>query len=207
MGQEFRDSAYLLSPKNSRQLKTNMIFNLSLGFQDLQSTDGKTWVHSCSWFLLGVLTCYPSRYALLLTDTVRIGQDKGVCLTDGVKSTKETLFYLTRDEDDDVEMVPSKKPAPKAANGHSPMKNKTAGGKVLRNKTRSAAQEEIVQTTAAKIAEHQKDLHRQLQTDGLAKYSEGGATGTGREGKTWKRFQSYKGEIALPREVESLRVR
>ena len=28
----------------------------------------------------------------------------------------------------------------------------------------------------------------------------------GKEGKTWKRFQSYKGEAGLPREVEDMRV-
>ncbi|KAF8550745.1 hypothetical protein OG21DRAFT_1524929 [Imleria badia] len=32
---EFRDSAYLLSSKNGRQLKTNVVFNLVLGFYDL----------------------------------------------------------------------------------------------------------------------------------------------------------------------------
>ena len=41
MGMEFRDSAYLLSPKNGRQLKANMVFNLSLGFQDLEDGDKK----------------------------------------------------------------------------------------------------------------------------------------------------------------------
>ena len=35
MGMEFRDSTYLLSPKNGRTLKSNMIFNLALGFTDL----------------------------------------------------------------------------------------------------------------------------------------------------------------------------
>ena len=36
MGMEFRDSAYLLSPKNARKLKSGMVFNLALGFQDLE---------------------------------------------------------------------------------------------------------------------------------------------------------------------------
>ena len=41
MGMEFRDSAYLLSPKNTRVLRTNMIFNLALGFSDLVDDRGK----------------------------------------------------------------------------------------------------------------------------------------------------------------------
>lgn len=40
---EFRDSTYLLSPKNGRQLKANMVFCLSLGFQDLEDQDHKRY--------------------------------------------------------------------------------------------------------------------------------------------------------------------
>ena len=137
------------------------------------------------------------------------GSEPAVCLTTGVKLTKETLFFLSSEEEVKTSK-PSKKPptAKSGQNGNqSPAKNKTAGGKVLRNKTRSAAQEELVQTTAARIADHQRDLHARLVTEGLAKYSEGAGGSGGKEGKGWKRFQSYKGEAALPREAESLRVR
>ena len=136
---------------------------------------------------------------------MKVGQDKGICITEGVKSTKDTLFYLTR-EDSEEEKVPKKPPTRQNGNV-SPVKNKTAGGKVLRNKTRSAAQEEAMQSTNAKIAEHQKELHQQLQEQGLARYSEEGDGANGKEGKSWKKFQSYKGEAALPKEVEGLRVR
>ncbi|THH10989.1 hypothetical protein EW146_g8192 [Bondarzewia mesenterica] len=187
MGMEFRDSAYLLSPKNGRQLKANMVFNLSLGFQDLEDKDKK-------------------KYALQLVDTVKIGHDKAICLTEGVKSTKDTLFYLTPDEGEE-ETKPAKKLPTKPVNGGaSPMKNKTAGGKVLRNKTRSAAQEEVLHSTATKIKEHQRELHQALQSEGLAKHSEEGGGGGGKEGKGWKRFQSYKGEAGLPEGAESLRI-
>jgi nucleosome binding factor SPN SPT16 subunit len=142
---------------------------------------------------------------LHLVDTVRVEQDKAVCLTEGVKSAKDTLFFLNTGE----EVKPAKKPPVKPlANGTgSPLKNKTVAGKVLRNKTRSAAQEEVLQSTAAKIAEHQRELHSALQAEGLAKYSEEGGGKEGKEGKSWKRFQSYKGEGALPPQVEQLRVR
>jgi nucleosome binding factor SPN SPT16 subunit len=142
---------------------------------------------------------------LQINDTVKVGQDKGICITEGVKSTKDTLFYLTR-EDSEEERVAQKPPTRPNGNA-SPMKNKTAGGKVLRNKTRGAAQEEAMQSTSAKIAEHQKELHQQLQEQGLARYSEEGDGANGKEGKSWKKFQSYKGEAGLPKEVEGLRVR
>ena len=85
-------------------------------------------------------------------------------------SPKDILLHF-RAENVDMEAKPAKKSAPKA-NGHpSPMKNKTASGKVLRNTTRSAAQEEIVQSTAVKIREHQKELHSDLQVEGFARHS------------------------------------
>ncbi|THH01723.1 hypothetical protein EW026_g1029 [Hermanssonia centrifuga] len=188
MGMEFRDSAYLLSAKNGRKLRNGMVFNLTLGFQELEE-NGK-------------------KYALHLVDTIQLAGEKAVCLTYGVKSVKDTMFFLNQDMDEDKSSKPTKKaPATKvAANGSSPAKHKTAGGKVLRNKTRSAAHDEMLHSTVAKITEHQRELHQKLQSEGLAKYSEGGGGLGGKEGKTWKRFQSYKGEAGLPREVESMRI-
>jgi nucleosome binding factor SPN SPT16 subunit len=141
---------------------------------------------------------------LQINDTVKVGQDKGICITEAVKSTKDTLFYLTREESEE-ERVAQKPPARSNGNA-SPVKHKTAGGKVLRNKTRNAAQE-VAQSTSAKIAEHQKELLQQLQEHGLARYSEEGDGTNGKEGKSWKKFHSYKGEAGLPKEVEGLRVR
>ncbi|KAI6043042.1 FACT complex subunit SPT16 [Pisolithus marmoratus] len=188
IGLEFRDSAYVLSSKNARHLKTNMVFNLSLGFSDLLDDTGK-------------------KYALHLIDTVRVGPDKATFLTDGAKLPTDTLFYLNTAEDqvDDQAKSSRNHPVKAPANG-TPGKNKTAGGKVLRNKTRSAAQEEVLQTTATKIKEHQVELHAALQREGLAKYSENGVKHGEKEGKSWKRFQSYKGEGALPKESEGLRI-
>ena len=117
------------------------------------------------------------------------------------------MFFLNQPMDQKADKPAKKAPTTKlGANGASPAKNKTAGGKVLRNKTRSAAQEEEIQSSAQKISEHQRELHAKLQHDGLEKYSESGGGLGGKEGKTWKRFQSYKGEAGLPREVESTRV-
>ena len=41
MGIEFRDAVYVLSAKNTRSLRQNMIFNLSLGFTGLSDTGGQ----------------------------------------------------------------------------------------------------------------------------------------------------------------------
>ena len=41
MGLEFRESSYLLSSKTERILKADMVFNLSLGLQNLEDSNGK----------------------------------------------------------------------------------------------------------------------------------------------------------------------
>jgi nucleosome binding factor SPN SPT16 subunit len=142
------------------------------------------------------------RYSIHLVDTVRVGADRATLLTEGCKASKETLFFINQEE----KPAPKAPKAAKSATNGSPMKNKVAGGKMLRNKTRSAAQQEVLQSVLAKTHEHQRELHESLQSEGMAKYAEE-ADGAGKsEGKAWKRFQSYKGEAALPKEVESLRV-
>ncbi|KAF9484717.1 FACT complex subunit SPT16 [Pholiota conissans] len=185
-GIEFRDAGYILSLKNTRILRKNMVFNLSLGFTGLSDNAGQ-------------------KYVLTLVDTVKIGADSASLLTEGVKSPKDTLFFLTPESDEEKEMRPKKPPVAPLKNG-SPAKTKTIGGKVLRNQTRRAAQDEVHQTALAKLIEHQRELHENLQTQGLAKSSEDGGGASGKEGKGWKKFQSYKGEGALPPEVERLRI-
>lgn len=180
-----------------------MAFILSLGFQDLVDNQGQKY-RSQGSSSHSPLILSPVRYALQLNDTVIVNSKRpATCLTDGLKKPKHVTFF----PDDGSEEEATKAPTRKGANGNpSPLKNKTAGGKVLRNKTRNAGHEVAVQSTAAKIAEHQRGLHAQLQKNGLAKYSESGAGAGGKEGQGWKKFQSYKGELALPKEVENLRV-
>ncbi|KAG6897840.1 hypothetical protein C0992_010328 [Termitomyces sp. T32_za158] len=185
MGIEFRDSAYVLSAKNGRNLKTNMIFNLGLGFSDLVDSTGK-------------------KYSLHLVDTIRVGTDKSLLLTEGTRSAKDTLFFLTPESDEEQTQKERKPPANSRKNG-SPQK-KTAGTKVLRNQTRRAVQDEVHTSAAARLAEHQRELHEKLQTEGIQRYVEGGGGSGGKEGKGWKRFQSYKGEAALPNEVDRMRI-
>lgn len=145
-----------------------------------------------------------NRYALHIVDTIRVGKNESSLLTEGMKSTKDFLFFLTPESEDEKPKKPERKaPVQPRANG-TPAKYAVAG-KMLRN-NRRAAQDEVHQTAAARLAEHQRELHEKLQAEGLAKYSEGGGEKGGKEGKGWKKFQSYRGEGALPPEVDRLRV-
>ncbi|RDB21018.1 FACT complex subunit SPT16 [Hypsizygus marmoreus] len=186
MGIEFRDSSYVLSAKNGRTLKADMIINLALGLVDLVDGSGK-------------------KYSLHLADTIRVESNKSILLTEGTRSAKDTLFFLTPDSEEEKPPKSERHPPVIPRSNGSPQK-KTVAGKVLRNQTRRAVQDEVHMTAAARLAEHQRELHDKLQAEGMQRYTEdGGGTG-GKEGKGWKKFQSYKGEGALPPEVERLRI-
>ncbi|KAG9016211.1 FACT complex subunit spt16 [Tulasnella sp. JGI-2019a] len=194
MGLEFRDSSYVLSGKNSRALKAGMVFNLVLSLTDVPSDNGKL-------------------YSLLLTDTVKVGEEKGVCLTEGMKTFKDVLFSFNDEETDTKAKAKSSgahddvKPSKNKSGAAPELKGVKAGSKVLRAKTRGQhVDPEAVTSSLARIAAHQKELHTQRQEEGIARFA-GEDSKDGREdGKGWKKFQSYKGDAALPKETESLRI-
>jgi len=59
------------------------------------------------------------RYSVLLIDTVKIDHEKGICLTEGMKQSKDVLFFINTQSDDEVEKAKakSKKPPVKPLNG------------------------------------------------------------------------------------------
>lgn len=49
-------------------------------------------------------------------------------------------------------------------------------------------------------------MHEQRQERGLERFAEGGDGKGGEEKKVWKRYESYKKEDQLPKQVASFRV-
>lgn len=94
------------------------------------------------------------------------------------------------------------------ANGKSPAKPRAsaASAKVLNTKTRGGKREQVEQTTAEKIKANQLRLHAQRQADGLKKWENGGNANQGDKDKVVKRYESYRREEQLPRQVEDRRV-
>lgn len=103
---------------------------------------------------------------------------------------------------------PSKnKSKPASAKKAASPNGKLVGSKILRNKTRQQSQDnDASASTLARITAHQKELHTQRQADGLDRFADDEGGNGGKERKTWKRFQSYKGEAGLPKEVDTMRV-
>lgn len=161
----------------------------------------RTFLHSCCAYLTFI------RYSLHLVDTIKVGTVNASLLTSGMKTANEVLFFLNAESEDEKPAKSQRKPPIMPRTNGSPAKAKTVGGKVLRNQSQRATQDEVHKTAAAKQMEHQRELHEKLHAEGLAKYSQEGDGAGGKEGKGWRKFQSYKGEGALPNEVEKLRVR
>lgn len=122
IGLEFRDSAYLLSPKCDLALQKDMTVSLSLGFNGMPDPSHKG-----------------QTYAVLLIDTLRINAGGAATyLTERLKNASEQFFY----QDD-------KESADEAPREPSPKKNVTAGGKVLRNKNKNSTDANVAQKIKA----------------------------------------------------------
>ena len=109
--------------------------------------------------------------------------------------------------------MPVKEKKPKSngqakANGKSPAKPRSsaATARAANPKTRGGKREQVEQTTAEKIKANQSRLHAQRQTDGLKKWENGGKANQGDTDKVVKRYESYRREEQLPRQVEERRV-
>ncbi|KAI5451044.1 FACT complex subunit spt16 [Naganishia albida] len=194
-GIDFRDSSYLINAKNERTLRENMVFNLSLGFQNLPDpkNKGKT-------------------YALLLTDTVRVGKETGILLTEGSRKVNEVMLDEEGDESESEDERPAKntkKPAEKEKSSRSrpsepAPRGVVVGSKVLRAKTRNQGRE-VDETKTEKMKQHQRELHEMLKKKGLARFKSGDGK-AGNEGKTFKTFESYKREEQLPNAIKHKRI-
>ncbi|KAG0317731.1 FACT complex subunit spt16 [Dissophora globulifera] len=177
-GLEFRESSYLLNGKNTKELQRDMIFSVSVGFQDIENpkaTDEKSKI-----------------YSILLIDTVRITQEAPQILT--ISDTAVTdISYFFKDAEEEEE--PTKK--------ESPAHQRAAKSAVLNTKFRSE-QDEASKDQARK--EHQKMLADQKQSEGLERYGEVGSLKKDNQKSVFRKFESYKRESALPKEVSSLRI-
>ncbi|XP_062225355.1 FACT complex subunit SPT16-like [Phragmites australis] len=103
IGLEFRESGLNLNPKNDRQIKQGMIFNVSLGLHNVQAetTNEKT-----------------KQFSLLLADTVLVSEKGHEILTAPCsKAVKDVAYSFNEDEEDvpvvkveakTVEVVPTK---------------------------------------------------------------------------------------------------
>lgn len=74
---------------------------------------------------------------------------------------------------------------------------------MLRSRNRVAGMDESV---AAKIKEHQRELVKQKQEEGLARFADGESGKKGSGESAFKKLESYRRESQLPSRVDEQRV-
>lgn len=147
IGIEFRESGLSLNAKNDRMLKSGMVFNVSLGLQNLQiqsSQDPKT-----------------KNFSLLLADTVVIKEKGPENATSNCSKSFDDIAYSFKDEEEEEQ----EKAKPKMTS------NNGADAQVLKATLRSDNQE---MTKEEVRRQHQAELARQKNEETARRLASGG---------------------------------
>ncbi|GEQ72203.1 hypothetical protein JCM33374_g5890 [Metschnikowia sp. JCM 33374] len=194
-GIEFRDSTLILNQKTERKLVNGQIISLTIGFNNLVNESASN----------------PKlkNYALLLTDTYKVGEGEAISLTNYQKARKEVTFYFKED---------NKSIKPKVENGERKLKSEKdssiekklaineANSKILKSKLRNegAAADDV---NAEKLRQDtQRILHERREQEGLARFSKADATDDSELRPIFKRYESYVRESQIPSNVKDLKI-
>jgi nucleosome binding factor SPN SPT16 subunit len=156
MGLEFREAALVLNDKNSKVLSKGMVFNLCVGFQDLQTKPSAATG--------GV----PRSYAVLIADTVCVtDKDDAEAWTRLPREFKDVSYHLGDDQEEQAEMDAATEEAVREA---AAQERRTTRG-VGKDAVRSV---ESKDEGEAKRAAHQKELMKKKIEEALKRYAQGG---------------------------------
>ncbi|KAJ2348211.1 FACT complex subunit spt16 [Coemansia sp. RSA 2671] len=193
-GIEMRDGVHTIAPGNSELLQANMVIALRVGLQDLinaKATDKLSKTYA---------------YQLIDTVVVKEGDAAAEVLTSCSKEPNDVSFFFN-EEDTTTGAKPDVKREAKADTkregngaGARPSTRKSA---ILPSKFRSEEKDD--ESTTRKRREHQKELLSRLLVEGRRRFA-GEEGDDGEETRVVKKFESYKRETALPREVRNCKI-
>ncbi|KAA8545292.1 hypothetical protein F0562_020076 [Nyssa sinensis] len=147
IGLEFRESGLSLNGKNDRVLKAGMVFNVSLGFQNLltETKNPKT-----------------QKFSALLADTVIVRETSPEVVTSlSSKAVKDVAYSFNEDDDEEEEERPKVKAE---ANGAEALSSKAT----LRSVNQEMSKEELRR-------QHQAELARQKNEETARRLAGGGS--------------------------------
>jgi len=170
IGLEFRESGLSLNAKNDRVLKPGMVFNVTLGFQNMQAQTKNP---------------KSQNFSLLLADTVIVtekGHDVATALSS--KSVKDVAYSFNEDEEEEEQ--PKAKPE---ANGTENLYSKAT----LRSDNHEISKEELRR-------QHQAELARQKNEETARRLAGGGPVNGDKRGgaKNPSELIAYKSVNDLP---------
>lgn len=184
IGIETRDATLVLNAKNTRSLKDGMTVCVTTGFSDIENPspqDKKSKV-----------------YSLVLSDTVRVTASDPVIFTgDAPSDLDATSFFFKDDEEPEPTPKKSKK---------DPSVGAIATKNITKTKLRAERTTQVDEGAEARRREHQKELAKKKQEEGLARFAEATGNQNGESVKKFKRFESYKRDNQFPPKVRDLAI-
>jgi len=141
IGIEFREANYLISNKCTAVVKNGMVFQVSIGFSDLENPDGKD--------------SESKKYALFIGDTIQVNKDEPAAVYTQAKKKIENIGIFIKEDEDDDEDEDNKSDENKTVD----VLTRSTRGAIIQNKTRSDTNQETQRK------EHQRDLMKRLNED------------------------------------------
>ncbi|KAL3843575.1 hypothetical protein ACJIZ3_000978 [Penstemon smallii] len=181
IGLEFRESGLSLNAKNDRVLKAGMVFNISLGFQNLHAKTSNP---------------KSQNFSLLLADTVIVTNDgRNVATSVSTKSFKDVAYSFNEDEEEEEEEKQQQQPRVKSEIN---VRDSLLSKATLRSDNGELSKEELRK-------QHQAELARQKNEE-MARRLAGVGPGTGEgraSARTTNEIVAYKNvnELPPPREM------
>lgn len=186
-GIEFRDSTFILNGKNDRKLVNGQIMSVSLGFNNLVDKNNK-------------------KYALLLTDTYKVGDAEAILLTNYNKSRSEISFFF-KDDEPAGKKADGKLKSQKEAKTEKALAANDANSKILKSKLRHESSTGDDNANTEKIRQEiQGKLHEKRLQEGLARFSKADATDLADIKPVFKKYESYLRESQIPSTVRDLKI-
>ncbi|XP_048226009.1 FACT complex subunit SPT16 isoform X3 [Ricinus communis] len=153
IGLEFRESGLSLSSKNNRILRPGMVFNVSLGFQNLHTETNKPKTQ---------------KFSVLLADTVIVGEKlPDVVTSKSSKAFKDVAYSFNEDDDEEEELS---KARVEVKGGEATLSKAT-----LRSDNHEMSKEELRR-------QHQAELARQKNEETARRLAGGGSSASDNRG-------------------------
>ena len=186
IGIETRDNTLVLNGKNTRTLKDGMTLCITTGFSDITNPEPQDKKSNT--------------YSLLVSDTIRIRRGAAnVVFTSSAPSDLESTSFFFKDDE-----VEEQAPKENGKAKKDPKVGAVAASNITKTKLRAERNTQVDEGAEARRREHQKELAKKKQQEGLERYSEVTGDQNGVAQKKFKRFESYKRDNQFPSRVKDL---
>jgi len=184
IGIETRDGTLLLNSKNTRVLKDGMTFCVTTGFNDVENPTPQDKQSKI--------------YSMVLSDTVRVQKGDPVVFTGDAPADLESVSFFFKEDEEQA-------PTPKKAKKDSTV-GAVASKNIVKTKLRAERTTQNDEGAEARRREHQKELAKKKQEEGLTRFAEATGDQSGTAIKKFKRFESYKRDNQFPTRVRDLAI-